>query len=53
MNIILNFMDKIYGDSKTLSIIYVVGAVLLFGASGILRNSKNICRTHTIIYKKG
>lgn len=30
MNIILNFMDKIYGDSKTLSIIYVVGAVLLF-----------------------
>ena len=30
MDIMLNFMDKIYGDSNTLSIIYVVGSVLLF-----------------------
>ncbi len=30
MNIILNFMDKIYGDTKTLSLVYVAGAVLLF-----------------------
>lgn len=30
MNTLLSFMDKIYGDSKTLSIIYVVGAILLF-----------------------
>lgn len=30
MNTILSFMDKLYGDSKTLSIVYVVGAVLLF-----------------------
>lgn len=30
MNIVLNFMDKIYGDSSTLSTIYIVGAVLLF-----------------------
>lgn len=30
MDIILSFMDKLYGDSKTLSIVYVVGAVLLF-----------------------
>lgn len=30
MNTILSFMDKLYSDSKTLSIVYVVGAVLLF-----------------------
>lgn len=30
MNTILSFMDKLYGDSKTLSIVYAVGAVLLF-----------------------
>ena len=30
MNIMLNFMEKIYSDTKTLSIIYIVGAVLLF-----------------------
>ena len=30
MNTILSFMDKLYSDTKTLSIVYVVGAVLLF-----------------------
>ena len=30
MNTILSFMDKLYSDSKTLSIVYIVGAVLLF-----------------------
>ena len=30
MNTVLNFMDKIYSDSSTLSIIYIVGASLLF-----------------------
>ena len=30
MNMILSFMDKIYSDSSTLSIIYIVGAILLF-----------------------
>lgn len=30
MNTLLSFMDKLYSDSKTLSIVYVVGAVLLF-----------------------
>lgn len=30
MNTLLSFMDKIYSDSKTLSIIYVVGSILLF-----------------------
>ena len=30
MNTILSFMDKLYSDSKTLSIVYVIGAVLLF-----------------------
>lgn len=30
MNTVLSFMDKIYSDSKTLSIVYIVGAVLLF-----------------------
>lgn len=30
MNTILSFMDKLYSDSKTLSIVYVVGAILLF-----------------------
>lgn len=30
MNSILSFMDKLYSDSKTLSIVYVVGAILLF-----------------------
>ena len=30
MNIMLNFMDKIYSDSKMLSIVYIVGACLLF-----------------------
>lgn len=30
MNTILNIMDKLYSDSKTLSIVYVVGAILLF-----------------------
>lgn len=30
MNTILSFMDKLYSDSKTLSIVYAVGAVLLF-----------------------
>lgn len=39
-------------DIKKSAMTYVVGAVLLFGASGILRNSKNICRTNTIIIRK-
>ena len=30
MNIMLNFMDKIYSDTKTLKMVYIVGAVLLF-----------------------
>lgn len=30
MNTVLSFMDKLYSDSKTLSIVYVIGAVLLF-----------------------
>ena len=30
MNTVLSFMDKLYSDSKTLSIVYVVGAILLF-----------------------
>ena len=30
MNTILNFMDKIYSDSKALSMVYVIGAILLF-----------------------
>lgn len=30
MNIMLNFMDKIYSDNKMLSIVYIVGACLLF-----------------------
>ena len=30
MNIMLNFMEKIYSDTDTLSIVYIVGAVLLF-----------------------
>ena len=30
MNLILNYMDKIYGDTKMLTIVYVVGAGLLF-----------------------
>ena len=30
MNTILSFMDKLYSDSKTLSIVYVIGAILLF-----------------------
>ena len=30
MNIMLNFMDKIYSDSKMLSMVYIVGACLLF-----------------------
>lgn len=30
MNTILSFMDKLYSDSKTLSIVYMVGAILLF-----------------------
>lgn len=30
MNTILSFMDKLYSDSKTLSMVYVVGAILLF-----------------------
>ena len=30
MDTVLNFMDKIYGDSSTLSMIYIVGAILLF-----------------------
>lgn len=30
MDTVLNFMDKIYGDSKILTIIYIVGAILLF-----------------------
>ena len=30
MNTILSFMDKLYSDSKTLSIVYIIGSVLLF-----------------------
>ena len=30
MNIMLNFMDKIYSDDKAMTTIYIVGAVLLF-----------------------
>lgn len=30
MNIMLNFMDKIYSDTKTLKMVYIIGAVLLF-----------------------
>ena len=30
MNTVLSFMDKIYGDSSTLSMIYIVGSILLF-----------------------
>lgn len=30
MNLMLNFMDKIYSDDKTMTMIYIVGAVLLF-----------------------
>lgn len=46
MNTILSFMDKLYSDSKTLSIVYVVGAVLLFIFIILLiislrKNSKN------------
>lgn len=39
-------------DIKKSAMTYVVGAVLLFGASGILRNSKNICRRNKIIIRK-
>lgn len=30
MNLMLNFMDKIYSDDKTMTMIYIIGAVLLF-----------------------
>lgn len=30
MNIMLNFMDKIYSDDKAMTMVYIVGAVLLF-----------------------
>ena len=30
MNTVLSFMDKLYSDSETLKIVYVVGAILLF-----------------------
>lgn len=30
MNIMLNFMDKIYSDDKAMTMVYIVGSVLLF-----------------------